>query len=253
LDDRDLRAVKDVLVILAQKAGEAILACYGTGDAVAKSDGSPLTAADLAANQLIVDGLARSYPGVPILSEESVDDPARTASAWCFLVDPLDGTKEFLARNGEFTVNIALVHLGQPVVGVILAPVAADCYAAWKGGGAWRSLGGAPWTAIACGAPRQPPRMAVSRSHRSQQEDTYIQENFVTSVIPMGSSLKGCLVARGDAEVYLRSGRVMEWDIAAMHAIVVEAGGRMTAWPETNHGLTYNKTHPAIEGFLCSC
>jgi 3'(2'), 5'-bisphosphate nucleotidase len=187
------------------------------------------------------------------LSEESADDSARLGSAWCFLVDPLDGTKEFLSGNGEFTVNLALVHDGLPVVGVVLAPALDDLYAGWAGGGAWRSLRGAAGTRLARGPSRHPPRIAVSRSHRSAEETLYIQEYGIQTVIPMGSSLKGCLVARGDAEVYLRSGRVMEWDIAAMHAIVVEAGGRMTAWPETNHGLTYNKTHPAIEGFLCSC
>jgi 3'(2'), 5'-bisphosphate nucleotidase len=125
------------LVVLAQKAGEAILALYGTREAVAKQDGSPLTAADLAANQIIVEGLHKAYPGVPILSEETTDDASRTASRWCFVVDPLDGTKEFLAANGEFTVNIALARDGQPVVGVIFAPALGDLYFASEGGGAW--------------------------------------------------------------------------------------------------------------------
>ena len=245
--------VAEIGCLLARRAGVAILSHYGQETkVVTKGDGSPLTQADQEAHQIIVDGLEREFPGIPVRSEEADDDGTRLGAPWCFLVDPLDGTKVFLSHNGEFTVNIALIHGGRPVAGVVYAPALDDLYWAWEGGGAWRQHSGANPEAIHTSPYLVPPRLAVSRSHRSAEEDRFIADHGVTEVVAMGSSLKGCLVARGDAELYLRAGTVMEWDIAAMDAIVTEAGGRLVAWADRTKPLVYNKPDLRVEGFICT-
>jgi 3'(2'), 5'-bisphosphate nucleotidase len=167
-------------------------------------------------------------------------------------VDPLDGTKEFLSQNGEFTVNIALIHRGKPVVGVVYAPALDDLYWAWEGGGSWRQVAGGTPQRLKVVPSYRPPRLTVSRSHRSAEEDRYIADHGVTEVVPMGSSLKGCLVARGDADLYLRAGTVMEWDIAAMQAVVTEAGGTVTRWGDPA-AVVYNQAPSVrVHGFTCA-
>lgn len=218
------------IAAVAREAAEAILVVYAQDFEVQrKADHSPVTEADLAAQRVIVASLDRLDEKLPVLSEESRIAPWPQRQAWLryWLVDPLDGTREFVKRNGEFTVNIALIDGHEPVLGVVLAPVTGDLYAAERGGGAWRQAGvDAAWQRIATRDMAEPPVVAGSRSHGGHGM-TLLREllgdDFVE--MPMGSSLKFCLVARGDADVYLRRGATSEWDTAAAQCVVEEAGG----------------------------
>jgi len=221
------------ITALALEAGAAILRIY-TGPEIAaaeKADGSPVTAADEAAEAVILDGLAAIAPDVPVVAEEAVSrsgapDPV-AGRFW--LVDPLDGTKEFLNRNGEFTVNIALVQDGRPVLGVVHAPALAETYSGAVGLGAWhadnRSRQG-----IAARSPGPEGLVVVaSRSHGDPAAlDRFLEGRRVAGRREVGSSLKFCLVAAGEADLYPRFGRTMEWDTAAGHAVLAAAGGRVT-------------------------
>ncbi len=238
----DPGALLDPVCAIARTAGERILEVYETDFAVEhKADDSPLTAADLAAHRAIVDGLARLTPQVPVLSEESARIPFAERAAWpCYwLVDPLDGTREFVKRNGEFTVNIALVADHEPVLGVVYVPVGGRTYRAARGHGAWRlEPGGAPQRLHT--RPRPPGRVTVagSRSHRGASLDRLLERLGDYELIGMGSSLKFCLVAEGRADLYARLGPTSEWDTAAAHCLVEEAGGRVTDL--SLHPLRYN-------------
>lgn len=222
----------EAVVALARQAGQRILDIYGTDFAVdIKSDDSPLTNADLASHDCLVDGLARLKPTYPIISEESAAMPAEQRNAWrtCWMIDPLDGTKEFIKRNGEFTVNIALIHDGQPVLGVVYAPAIDLCYFAAEACGAYRQSADATPERIRVRAPFAPPLTIVgSRSHQTPELATYLQRIGRHELRSMGSSLKLCLVADGTADLYPRIGLTSEWDTAAAHCVVVEAGGRVT-------------------------
>lgn len=215
---------------LAREAGEAILVVYGEEFEVQrKLDQSPVTAADLAAQRVITVGLAQLEGGLPVISEEARAAAWSERSAWTryWLVDPLDGTREFIKRNGEFTVNIALIENHEPVLGVVLAPVTGELYAAARGQGAWlQSQVGSPWQRIATRDFAQPPTVAGSRSHGGAGAallDQLVGDGYQS--MPLGSSLKFCLVARGDADVYLRRGATSEWDTAAAQSVLEEAGG----------------------------
>jgi 3'(2'), 5'-bisphosphate nucleotidase len=220
---------------IARRAGDAIMAVYATDFAVhGKADASPVTEADERAEALIVPALQALAPGVPVVAEEAVAAgriPAVGRRFW--LVDPLDGTKEFIGRNGEFTVNIALIDGGTPVLGVVHAPALDRLYAGASGVGAaggrsvaWVEHGGAR-RAIRCR--RVPPEgltVVASRSHGDAAAlDAFLAGRRVASLASAGSSLKLCLVAAGDADLYPRLGRTMEWDIAAGHAVLAAAGG----------------------------
>lgn len=215
---------------IARAAGEAILAIYHSDFAVqTKADASPLTAADLAAQQVIMTGLAALDPVLPVLSEEARALAWSERQHWSryWLVDPLDGTREFIKRNGEFTVNIALIDRHQSVLGVVLAPVSGELYVAECGHGAWlQARAGGDWQRIHTRALAQPPILAGSRSHGSLQDDM-LQGLLGAGYqrIPLGSSLKFCLIARGAADVYLRLGPTSEWDTAAAQCVLQEAGG----------------------------
>jgi 3'(2'), 5'-bisphosphate nucleotidase len=220
------------LCALARKAGEAILEVYATDFAAAeKADRSPLTEADLAAHRVICEGLGRLGPALPVLSEEGVDtaEPAergRWNAYW--LVDPLDGTREFLKRNGEFTVNIALIEHHRPVLGVVGCPVQDLLYFGGPGLGAFRQRGLADPEPIAVQWPAQsPPRVVGSRSHAGDRLGGALERLGEHRLVPMGSSLKLCLVAAGEADLYPRLGPTSEWDTAAAHAVVAAAGGRV--------------------------
>ena len=226
------------LVALAERASAATLEHYGGDVAVrAKADASPVTAADEAAEALIVDGLARLTPGWPVVAEEAVaagrvPEVGVTGAFW--LVDPLDGTKEFLSRNGEFTVNIALVRGRRPVLGVVLAPALGRVWWGAVGGGAWRRQASAAVAgeAVPIRARRRPPDggvAAISRSHLDPESLAYLEREGVRERVSGGSSLKFCLIAEGRADVYPRFGRTMEWDTAAGHAVLAAAGGRVIA------------------------
>jgi 3'(2'), 5'-bisphosphate nucleotidase len=216
---------------IARAAGAAILEVYGQDFEVEhKDDRSPLTAADRAAHALIVERLAALEPPMPVLSEESAAHEHSGRASWprYWLVDPLDGTKEFLKRNGEFTVNIALVEGHRATLGVVYAPALDLLYYGALDRGAWRERGGGPAERIAVRAPA-PRRLRVvgSRSHPSGELAGYLEGLGEHEITPMGSSLKICLVAAGDADVYPRFGPTSEWDTAAAQAILESAGGRM--------------------------
>ncbi|MGA7596015.1 MAG: 3'(2'),5'-bisphosphate nucleotidase CysQ [Gallionella sp.] len=219
------------VVRIAHRAGAAIMAVYQRGEAgeTAKADNSPLTLADLAAHRIIVGELAGLTPDIPILSEEAADIAYPVRSQWTryWLVDPLDGTREFINRNGEFTVNIALVESAEPVLGVVYAPVPGKCYFGAHGAGAFVQRGNAPAQPITA-LPRragEPIRIVTSRSHRDARTEALLERLGAHQVISMGSSLKFCLVAEGAAHLYPRLGPTMEWDTAAAHAVVKAAGG----------------------------
>jgi 3'(2'), 5'-bisphosphate nucleotidase len=217
----------DDLCTLATEAGHAILDVARTPVASrAKDDASPVTLADEAADKLILAGLQRLAPEIEVISEESIT-AARMGGAFpdrFWLVDPLDGTKEFLKGNGEYTVNIALVENGVPVLGVVHVPAQGWTYAA-GGGQVFRSLGRGAASAIAARACPARPLALVSRSHRDAKTDDYLRGLGDIEERSVGSSLKFCLLAAGEGDLYARFGRTMEWDTAAGHAILAAAGG----------------------------
>jgi 3'(2'), 5'-bisphosphate nucleotidase len=214
---------------LARRAGAAILQIYAGSFAVEyKADASPLTAADMAAHRLIVVGLAGLTPDIPVLSEESssIDWDARRGWDRYWLVDPLDGTREFVKRNGEFTVNIALIEHHAPVLGVVLVPVSGELYYGIAGEGAFleSAPGGLPQP-IETRAAAEVVRVAGSRSHGSERQAALLAHLGEHTLVPVGSSIKFCMVARGDADLYLRLGPTSEWDTAAAQCVVEQAGG----------------------------
>lgn len=228
----DPAALLPGVVAIAEEAGRRILEIYATDFQVTrKNDASPLTAADMAAHNAIISGLERLTPGIPVLSEESATIPYETRAAWrlYWLIDPLDGTREFVKRNGEFTVNIALIEDHVPILGVIQVPVSGLVYCAARGAGAKKQAAGGDFESIhvrALGA--GPVMVAGSRSHRGELLDGYLSRLGPHDLISMGSSLKTCLVAEGRADLYPRLGPTSEWDTAAAHCVVLEAGGRIT-------------------------
>ena len=223
---------KELLVAMqaAQEAGSAILKIYEDPETLQvdwKADHSPLTSADREANHIIVQQLHNAFPTYAIHSEEEKDYKARLSNEYCFVVDPLDGTKEFIKRNGQFTVNIALAYRQESVMGVIYVPVTGDLYYAAKGYGAYlRSADGkvARLHVSDCKEKRAL-RVVKSNSHDCAEMEDLIARHHLEHCMRMGSSLKGCLVASGKAELYYRYNPTMEWDTAAMQCIVEEAGG----------------------------
>lgn len=231
----ELQQLLPAIRALSRAAGEAILAVYNQAQALDvqhKADDSPLTAADLAAHQLICQSLATLTPAIPILSEEAADIPWSTRQQWTryWLVDPLDGTKEFIKRNGEFTVNIALIDQGEPVLGVIHAPVLQKTYSAAVGLGAFRETPKANgvWQAEPIHSRKAkvqgPVRIVGSRSHAQPGMDEVLARYPQHELVAVGSSLKFCLVAEGSAQLYPRLGPTMLWDTGAGHIIAKAAG-----------------------------
>ena len=225
-----LEALARRAAAIAQRAAAAILAIYRSDFAVQqKDDRSPLTAADLAAHRLIVAELAALTPHWPILSEESAaiawDERSRWSRYW--LVDPLDGTREFVKRNGEFTVNIALIDAHRPILGVVQTPVSGELACAWQGGGAWLTdAAGATRRVHTRPRPRTAPlTMAGSRSHGSAREAELLARLGPVTKVPLGSSLKFVRIAAAAADLYLRLGPTSEWDTAAGQCVLEEAGG----------------------------
>ncbi len=216
------------VVALAQQAGEAILQVYAQPfEVAAKADQSPLTAADLRSHQLIVHGLSALTPEIPILSEESSEISFGERRTWrrYWLVDPLDGTKEFVSRNGEFTVNIALIEAHMPVLGVVHVPVRGVTYTGVRGAGASRFVEGATESIHARTPAASPLRVVGSRSHRDDMLGRVLPRLEPYELLAVGSSLKFCLVAEGAADLYPRFGPTSEWDTAAAQAVVEAAGG----------------------------
>ncbi len=216
---------------IAREAGEVIMQVYATDFAVrGKADASPVTEADEQAEAVILAGLRALAPEVPVVAEEEVAAGRAPTVGNCFwLVDPLDGTKEFINRNGEFTVNIALVRDGVPVLGVVFAPALGRLFAGAQGVGAFMEDSQGR-RAIHCREePAEGLTVVASRSHGDADAlDRFLAGRKVAALRSAGSSLKLCLVASGEADVYPRLGRTMEWDIAAGHAVLLAAGGRVT-------------------------
>ena len=247
----DLTSLLDAVARLAGLAGEKILMVYDSEFAIdQKEDRSPLTAADLASHHAIVEGLRELTPGVPILSEESSTLPYAQRSLWqrYWLVDPLDGTKEFIKRNGEFTVNIALIEGGTPSLGVVHVPVSGVSYLACRGCGARKhEPGREPIPIKVRKLPDGPVMVVGSRSHRGDSLNRFLENLGEYEMVGMGSSLKLCLVAEGSADVYPRLGPTSEWDTAAAQCVVEQAGGHVT---DTDmQPLRYNTKDFPVEKF----
>ncbi|UII22669.1 3'(2'),5'-bisphosphate nucleotidase CysQ [Fulvivirga ligni] len=241
------------LVDLALHAGQAILNIYHdkelAGNVEHKSDDSPLTLADKASHAVIMKGLSKLYPEIPIISEEGneIEYSTRIKYDTFWLVDPLDGTKEFINRNGEFTVNIALINKHKPVFGIVYAPVPDVVYVG-TGERAFKLVNGEESPLKVNGSTAN--RIAVrSKSHASPEEEVLLKQYDVTDSISVGSSLKFCMVAEGKADIYYRHGPTMEWDTAAGQAVLESAGG--TVLKETGPvPFTYNKETLLNTGFL---
>lgn len=258
MTDIALEALLKAAHRLAREAGTAILPFRrGQGDIAlrAKADASPVTAADDAAERLILDGLKRLSPAIPVVSEEAVSRgevpslgaPDRRGRFW--LVDPLDGTKEFIAGRDEFTINIALIEQGKPRLGVVHAPARDETYWGIVGEGAYGQTGAArPRPISARRAPADGIVALVSRSHRSPEGDAFLKTQPVKAEVSVGSALKFCIVARGKADLYPRFNRTMEWDTAAGHAVLEAAGGAVTTLD--GQPLAYGKPGFANPGFI---
>ncbi len=233
---------------LALLGGEAILEVYGRDDfgVRAKSDESPVTEADEAADLVISTGLRASFPDIPLVTEEQADTHDLKASTF-LIVDPLDGTKEFVQRRGDFTVNIALVEDGIPTLGVVYAPAKGRLFYTLPDGGAVEETGAFDTATVGETSPisvslpdNEALRVVASKSHRSPELETYIDRYRVVDSVAAGSSLKFCLVAVGEADFYPRLGPTMEWDTAAGDAVLRAAGG-MVADRDTRAPLAYGK------------
>ena len=244
------------IVSIAKLAGKAILNIYHDAEFSQvvdfKSDNSPLTLADRAAHDVIVDQLDKTYPDIPIISEEGAEIPYEERKKYqiYWLVDPLDGTKEFIKRNGEFTVNIALIENGVPVLGVVHVPVVDVTYYGSGESGAFMTEGTAEPSQIKINH-KDTNRIAVrSKSHPSPEEEIVLDQYQVVESISRGSSLKFCMVAEGKADIYYRHGPTMEWDTAAGQAVVEAAGGKVLSGtgPEP---FVYNKPSLLNSSFLC--
>lgn len=227
----ELDRLIEPLSAIARQAGDAILEVYATDFAVqSKDDNSPLTQADLASHRVIAAGLEALTPDIPTISEESGLPDFAVRREWdeYWLIDPLDGTKEFVKRNGEFTVNIALIRGSRPVLGIVHVPVLNKTYAGAEGVGASRREGDdAPQPIRVRAGSGSPVRVVGSRSHRSDSVSAFLDSAGETEMVPMGSSLKFCVIAEGGADVYPRLGPTSEWDTAAAQAVVEQAGGHV--------------------------
>lgn len=220
--------ILDRLLPVAREAGTAIMTVYARGaEATFKEDGSPVTEADEAAEAIILAALAEIAPDVPVISEENATSHALAAPEHFFLVDPLDGTREFLKRDskGSFTVNVALIEKGRPVMGVVYAPALARLFAGEPQGGAFEVIDGKKRPIHIRPLPEGGRVAVASASHRDRATNQWLEDQGITETVSIGSSLKFCLVACGEADVYPRFGPTMEWDTAAGDAVLRAAGG----------------------------
>lgn len=221
------------LCALAREAGKATLTWWNKPlEVMAKSDESPVTAADLAAHRLIADGLRRLTPEIPVLSEEDADVPLETRTGWerFWLVDPLDGTKEFISASDEFTVNIALVEQGQVTLGVVGIPARDQMYWGGHGIGAWRRIGEGDAMPIRVREASDPLVVVASRRHSTPEQQALLERlaaHRAIKTVSVGSSLKFCQIAAGEADLYPRFGPTSQWDTAAAQAVVEGAGGQV--------------------------
>lgn len=247
LNTTQLKTIALEVTTIAQRAGEAILDIYNQSEGIQiekKADDSPLTIADRTANDIICEGLEALEIQFPIVSEENKAIPysERQSFAYSWLVDPLDGTKEFIKRNGEFTVNIALIHQQRPILGVVYAPVLDEMYWAVADGGSYlvkegntTSLQAATFDWSDTGL-----KIVCSRSHLNEATQAFVAKLDQPELVATGSSLKFLIMAKGEAHAYPRLGPTMEWDTGAAHIVLKEAGGQVID-EETKEELLYNK------------
>lgn len=237
--EKELEIAKAVSI----EAGKAIMEIYDKVDIEVeyKDDRSPLTAADKASNDKIVAVLKREFPDYAILSEEEKDNLSRLNNDFCFVVDPLDGTKEFIKRNGQFTVNIALAYCHESVMGVIYVPVTGELYYASRGYGAYKmdKEGAVERLQVSDNTDVSTLKVVMSNSHGCAEMDVLMEKYQLKNFVKVGSSLKGCMVATGQADIYYRYNPTMEWDTAAMQCIVEEAGGLFAQMDDTP--MRYNR------------
>jgi 3'(2'), 5'-bisphosphate nucleotidase len=240
------------IVTIAKEAGNAIMQIYNQDFEVEyKEDSSPLTLADKKANDIIEDGLNQLSIKLPILSEEGKETPYKDRKHWEYfwLVDPLDGTKEFVKKNDEFTVNIALIHKNSPVLGVVYAPALDICYWAKQGEGAFKDGKKLP---LKTKKQRETYKIVASRSHMSDDTQAFIDAIEIgreKELISIGSSLKICIVAEGEADIYPRLGPTMEWDTGAAHAVVNGSGGQLND-QKNNNVLKYNTSEELLNNYF---
>lgn len=248
----DIKQLTSLAKEASIEAGKAILNIYNSADfgVEMKGDNSPLTKVDQAAHYVIVSYLEKT--GLPILSEEGRDIPYEERKNWEYfwMVDPLDGTKEFIKKNGEFTVNIALIHQGVPVLGVVYAPVLGWLYWGNEEEGAWKLESNSKALKLEKPAASDVKTIVASRSHLSHETQDFIDQYPGVEVISMGSSLKFMLVAEGKAQVYPRFAPTMEWDTAAAHGVILAKGGEVLRWPEKTP-IVYNKENLLNPWFIC--
>ncbi len=246
LNTIDINLIKNI----ASDAGKAIMDIYVKNFAISyKMDNSPLTEADILANEIICNQLQYYYPSIPILSEENKEIPYVERKDWEYYwcIDPIDGTKEFIKKNGEFTVNIALIHKNRPILGVVLSPTTKDIFYAKKGFGAFQNN-----TKLPIDLNKKEFVIVASKSHLTNTTTEYI-DSIKTSkfkkLISIGSSLKLCLVASGLADIYPRFAPTKEWDTAAAHAILLESGKNIFQ-ANSNDELEYNKKNLTNPSFI---
>ena len=253
----DFNKMSVVFRRLSLEAGDKIMEIYGRADfeVKTKSDDSPVTAADEAADEIISAGLRAAFPDVVLVTEEQSESHSAKADSF-IIVDPLDGTKEFIKRRGDFTVNIAYVENGVPVRGVVYAPARGRLFYTDSKGQSVEETGdfakdvAGPVTPISVSKPDNSALMIVaSKSHRDQATDDYINKYAVKDSKSAGSSLKFCLVATGEADIYPRVGRTMEWDTAAGHAVLAGAGGQVVRFDD-HAPLVYGKEEYANPFFI---
>jgi 3'(2'), 5'-bisphosphate nucleotidase len=246
---RNLPALAEALLPIVDRAGAAIMRVYEAGFTVQhKDDNSPLTLADLESQRIIAEGLKQLTPDIPILSEESAQAPWSERRGWreLWVVDPLDGTREFIKRNGEFTVNVALVIEHEALLGVVAAPAQGLMYWGAAGTGAFSHHRSAARQKISISTPQQPLRVVGSRSHASPETARYLERVGPHLMVGVGSSLKFCMIAEGKAELYPRFGPTSEWDTAAGQALLEAAGGHVTRLD--GHRLRYNCRESVLNG-----
>jgi len=226
MDPSEAKRVLDALIPVLCQAGQLIRALEGgIGQPDLKDDGSPVTRADRASHDLLLDALQRLTPGYPVISEEGDLERIDTQAPWYWLVDPLDGTKEYLQGNGEYTINVALLHVDRPVLGLIHVPTQDTTYFAAEGQGAFKQPADRPPAPIRTYQGDRPPIAVVTRSHLNAETQALLAALGVTNIVPCGSALKQCILAEGGADIYPRAGPIHFWDIAAGVILVREAGG----------------------------
>jgi 3'(2'), 5'-bisphosphate nucleotidase len=246
---RDLLGLGEALLPVVLRAAAAIMTVYaGAFTVERKRDDSPLTQADLESQRIILDGLATLTPGVPVLAEESAQASWSERRTWreLWVVDPLDGTREFVKRNDEFAINIALVVEHEPMLGLVAIPAQGVVYVGARGHGAYRRLADGTRSTIRVAAPASPLRVVGSRSHTNPQLTAYLAHSAAYEFLGVGSALKFCLLAAGKADLYPRFGPTSEWDTAAGQALLEAAGGHVTRMD--GHRLRYNCRASLLNG-----